>query len=83
MILHPNPQKPHIMRIIYCMTLVCLFPFHTKSQALTAITHVNIVDVKNKKIIPDKTIIIENDRIEKIGSNLRLPPGSAKVTYSN
>ena len=64
------------MRVIFCMTLVYLFPIHPKSQNLTAITHVNIVDVKNKKIIPDKTVIIKNDRIEKIGSNLRLTAGT-------
>ncbi len=75
MILLPTPKSPDIMRVIFCMTLVCLFPFHTKPQTLIAITHVNIVDVKNKNIIPDKTVIIENDRIENIGSNLRLPPG--------
>ena len=63
------------MRVIFCMTIVCLFPFRPKSQTLIAITHVNIVDVKNKNIIPDKTVIIENDKIDKIGSNLRLPPG--------
>jgi hypothetical protein len=57
------------------MLVVFLFPLHSKSQTLTAITHVNIVDVKNKNIIPDKTVIIKNDKIEKIGSNLRLPAG--------
>ncbi len=63
------------MRFTLCVILLCLCSLSSKSQTLTAIIHVNIVDVKNEKIIPDKTVILKNDKIEKIGSNLKLPPG--------
>src|SRR5579862_4346369 len=63
------------MRFTPCMILFCLCSLLSKSQTLTAIVHVNIVDVKNEKIISDKTVILKNDKIEKIGSNLKLPPG--------
>ncbi len=63
------------MRFTLCMILFCLCSLLSKSQNLTAIVHVNIVDVKNEKIIPDKTVILKNGKIEKIGSNIKLPPG--------
>jgi Amidohydrolase family len=62
------------MRFTFVMILFFLCSFPSKSQTLTAITHVNIVDVKNEKIISDQTIILKNDKIEMIGSNLKLPP---------
>src|ERR1700722_11825659 len=65
-----------MIRVIFCLWFIFLVSLPLKSQTLTAITHVNIVDVKNKNIIPDKTVIIKKDRIEKIGSNLRLPAGT-------
>jgi hypothetical protein len=65
-----------MMRVVFCLLFIFLLPHPSKSQTPTAITHVNIVDVKNKKIIPDKTVIIKQDKIEKIGSNLRLPAGT-------
>jgi dihydroorotase-like cyclic amidohydrolase len=61
------------MRFTFVMILFFLYSLPSKSQTLIAITHVNIVDVKNEKIISDKTIILKNDKIEKIGSNLKLP----------
>jgi Amidohydrolase family len=61
------------MRIIFCLILFSLFCLHSNSQTFTAIMHVNIVDVKNEKIIPDKTVLINGDKIEKIGTNLKLP----------
>jgi hypothetical protein len=64
------------MRIFFGMISAFLLPLPLKSQTFIAITHVNIVDVKNKKIFPDKTVILKNDKIEKIGSNLRLPAGT-------
>jgi Amidohydrolase family len=61
------------MRHIFCIILFFLFCLPSNSQTLTAIKHVNIVDVKNEKIIPDKTVLIKGDKIEKIGTNLMLP----------
>lgn len=71
------------MRAIFCLILVFLFSFPLKSQTLTAITHVNIVDVKNKYIIPDKTVLIRDNKIEKIGSNIKLPPGVKIIQGKN
>ncbi len=62
---------------IICFSLISIALFSqdrtSNSQTLTAITHVNIVDVKNEKIISDKTVLIKGDKIEKIGANLKLP----------
>lgn len=63
-----------MIRVFFFM-IFFLLSLASKSQVLTAITHVNIVDVKNEKIISDKTVIIKNNKIEKIGSNLELPAG--------
>jgi Amidohydrolase family len=61
------------MRTILCIISFFIFWLPSNSQTLTAITHVNIVDVKNEKIIPDKTVLIKADKIEQIGTNLKLP----------
>ncbi len=62
---------------IICFSLISIALFSqdrtSNSQTLTAITHVNIVDVKNEKIISDKTVLLKGDKIEKIGANLKLP----------
>ncbi len=59
----------------HCSMILFFLCFSSNAQTLSAITHVNIVDVKNKIIISDQTVIIKNDKIEKIGSKLRLPAG--------
>jgi Amidohydrolase family len=61
------------MRFLFHLILFCLFCLQSFSQTLIAITHVNIVDVKNEKIIPDQTVLIKGDRIEKIGGSVKLP----------
>jgi hypothetical protein len=65
-----------MMRAVFCLLFIFLLSLPSRCQTLTAVTHVNIVDVKNKNIIADQTVIIKKDRIEKIGSNLRLPTGT-------
>ena len=67
------------MRFTCIVILFFLTCRNSNAQSLTAITHVNIVDVKNEKIIPDKTVLIKGDKIEKIGTGLKLPKGTIIV----
>ena len=68
------------MRFACIVILFFLACINSNAQSLTAITHVNIVDVKNEKIVPDQTVLIKGDRIEKIGSSLKLPKNTYLVS---
>src|SRR4051794_10190094 len=61
------------MRTFFCFILFFLFKLSGNTQTRTAITHVNIIDVKNEKVIHSKTVLIKNDKIERIGNNLKFP----------
>lgn len=71
------------MRVLFQLFLYCLICLWSFSQSVTAIIHVNIVDVKNEKLIPDQTVLIAGDRIEKIGSNLKLPKKAYIISGKN
>lgn len=47
----------------------------------TCITHVNVVDVKTGKILPDQHVVIQNDRIANIGAakKPKLPPDATII----
>ncbi len=68
------------MRFIFQLIAFCLICLPSFSQTLTAITHVNIVDVKNEKIVSDQTVLIKGDRIEKIGNRLKLPKNTLVIS---
>ncbi len=52
------------------------------SQWLTAqtyITHVTVVDVEKHKLLPDRTVVLNGDRIAEIATSGRKVPAGAKV----
>lgn len=65
------------------MLLLAIANYSAKAQTFFAITHVNIVDVKNETIIPDETVLIKDSLIEKIGTNLKLPAHATIIEAKN
>jgi imidazolonepropionase-like amidohydrolase len=49
----------------------CLF---SVGNAQTYITHVNLVDVEKKQVIPDQTVVIDGALISSVGTSVKIPP---------
>lgn len=70
------------LKILYRTLFPCLVFFNSIAIGQKfAFTHVNVVDVKNGKIIPDQTVLVEGNKISWINpaKNVRLSSGTKKI----
>jgi imidazolonepropionase-like amidohydrolase len=61
--------------------LITIFTFFISiySQSQTIITNTTVVDVENKKLIPNQNVLIENDKISNIGSKIKTPQNAKTI----
>ena len=71
--------KPRMKVILSCL-IVLGFSLTTKAQTSLAITHVAIIDVISGVVEPDKTIVVTDNMISRVGPSTDVhPPAGARV----
>lgn len=63
-----------------CSALITA-PGNTASASIYAITDITIVDVEKGTLIPKQTVLVKNDRIDKIGAQgkIQIPEGATTI----
>jgi len=68
--------------VVFLLAAAVSAPAVGNSTHLVAIKHVNVIDVSRGVVNTDVTIVIENERILRVGRHVRVPPSAEIVEAS-
>lgn len=74
-------RSPQFIAVLFCLIFgYSVLPAAAQQAAAVAIEHVTVIDGTGRPAIPDATVLVQGDQIERVArGEISLPPGTQRV----
>ncbi|MEO5685015.1 MAG: amidohydrolase family protein [Chitinophagaceae bacterium] len=68
--------------LLFSLMAICLFTLQAQTKTITVIKAGKLIDTESGKVLDNQLILIENDTIKAVGSNIAIPKNATIIDLS-